>query len=683
MIKSKPCARPGAPVGVALAALVVCLVPCLAPASAVASTVSGHIVGPDGAAVEGAQVFIESGMDADLIRAVTGSQGQFAFQGVAAGRAGVFAIADGQAFGGRTVTVGTDDAVTGVGIRLEPAGNIQGTVSNEDGEAVEGARITRVALLGSDPVGIPLAKLQAFGFEEPRSGAGGAFSVGRLPQGRQIALKIGHPQYAQKGVEGVTVGTENVRVALDPGTLVRGEVVSRDGYPVNNASVVFTNAEPPHDSVLSQSNSQGEFAVRLGEGAYAFRADAGRYSSPAWQQIGVSREHPQIRVTITVAAKGRITGEILDASTQEPVAGARLRLDAQGSRAAVVRTGASGRFSVDATVGENILRFESAAGYQPPSDRAFRVMVSEEEEVELPTMWLARVPAFRVEVVDAEMEPAPGVVITVLRPAQFGWRVTDADGAATIQVAALPEDGPIIGLAEHPDRPEGALFALERQDAGGARVQLLPLETVTGRVVDGRGRGLQGAAVAGMLYEDAETASVPLWRTVSQSDGRFEWPAAPARTPLQIVAAAGAHSGGAEDVYVTGESGEMEVALSGAGQGDSLLGKLLEWEGLPRLSGPPPEGDGRPMVLVYCAAAEAEMTAAGVAAAAEVWERLGVGAAVVADGPVELSSAGAPVLQGAPPGAARTYVLDSGGTVVFETFGLPPLQAVRGLAASE
>ena len=157
-----------------------------------ASSVSGTVLDERRNPVYDARVFIEPGLGGVLVETRTSADGAFAFQDVRPGGTGVFAIAEGYAFGGRHVEVALADTVSVV-IRLGAPGMISGRITSFDGSAVEGARVTRVGLLGASKVGIPLAKLAALGFREPVSDAEGCFTVPDLRR-RQRGDKTGLPE---------------------------------------------------------------------------------------------------------------------------------------------------------------------------------------------------------------------------------------------------------------------------------------------------------------------------------------------------------------------------------------------------------------------------------------------------------------------------------------------------------
>ncbi len=648
-------------------------------------TVSGHVLkGKDEPAAD-ARVFVELGLASNLLETHAGADGAFRFENVTAdasnaGVVGVFAIADGVAFGGVTVNLLTEPDISELVLRLSTLGNVAGTVLDSKKRPIQGARITRVGLLGSSKVGLPMAKLRGLGFDEPTTDAAGAFTIANMPVGAAVALKVSHPDYAQEAVENIAVGDSNCQITLIPGILIQYTVQLRDAKkPVADIPVIIRNAQPPHDTAIVRTNSSGTFAVRLKPGAYMYQAVGGGYRSAGWERFPVTGAEPRINIMIYVAGTGSIRGKVFDAVTGKPIPRARIALDTQGNAASLVRTSPDGDFTLSAMEGENLVRIDTAPGYLPPEQTALRINVVANKDTLLPTFWLAPIPSYIVEVLDPQGLPAPGVVISMVRPEQLGWRVTDAQGRATIRFASLPPDGAALGLAEHPKEALGAFFAINGDAQGPARVQLLPLATVRGRVIAENHTPVVGATVAGTFGKDG----CWLWRVVTDLQGNYRWPSVipdvpqyvvaydktgPPDTPLELLAKPGA------DI----ELGDLTAStrLEGA----SIQDKPLPWHEGRVLAGAMPSADQRKhavVVATYCESAGATAAIEELTAAQTVSPNKQIIFALMVDGPFSPPSAAIPVVSGKAPAHATTYVIRPNGTVALETFGMPPLRAIR------
>lgn len=354
------------------------------------ATLAGQVVGPSGAPVEHARVFLEPGLAGALVEQRTDGAGRFRFDSIAPGAAGVFAWVDGFGFAGQHFNLAVDTTAENLVLRMRPAVQLEGRVVDPGGAPVAGARVTRAALLGESQVGIPLAKLEPFGFAVPVSGEDGRFSIPNLPEGGRVALKVAHPAFAQEGVPELPADARDAKVTLHPGVLVQGTVLTRgQGLAVAGAAVIIRNAQPPHDTAVTRSGGQGQFNIRLKPGVYLCQATSTHHQSPGWSELAVTGETAVTGVRLTVAGMGAISGTVKDAVTGAPIEGVRLSLETQGRPAAVTRTGPSGAFRFNAAEGANTVRLHPAAGYNPPVNNAWQIMVTEGQTFELPGLWFA------------------------------------------------------------------------------------------------------------------------------------------------------------------------------------------------------------------------------------------------------------------------------------------------------
>ena len=355
-----------------------------------AGTLNGVVVDESGAPVSEAHVFAEPGLGGELLVAKVSEEGRFFFEDFLPGPVGVFAVAEGFGFSGRHLNIPVGEDLPGMTITLYPEETISGRVVDPKGKAVEGARITRMALLAPDKVGIPLAKLDAAGYQEPSTGRDGRFRMGHLPRGAKVALKVGHPDFAQEGVDDLAAGSRNVRIEMHPGVLIQGSVQTREeGGPVPQAAIIIKSAHPPHDTAIARSDAAGSFAIRLKPGVYLCQASAAGQRSAGWEQLLISGEQPWQRVRLSVAGAGSIRGSIKDAVSGTPLSQVRVMIFTEGTLSAMVRTGATGEFHATVGEGESIVWIESPTGYQKPQTPAVGVPVAAGEEVELPGFWLA------------------------------------------------------------------------------------------------------------------------------------------------------------------------------------------------------------------------------------------------------------------------------------------------------
>lgn len=652
------------------------------------ATLQGQVVGPDSAPIPNAQVFLEPGLGGALRDTIASDTGRFTFEQVPAGPAGVFAVAPGFGFEGRHVRVAVGDKRTALTIMLHEASEIRGVVVDPAGDPVEGARITRMGVKGAHKVGVPLAKLRQYGYSEPVSDSGGAFVLESIPTGATLDLKVGHPRFAQEGVLDVPAGERAVRITLYPGELVEGSVVARDsGETVGQAAVLLRNAQPPHDTSTTRSDLRGNFSVRLKPGVYLYRAQGAGLRSPGWERLVVTGEAPTRHVRIAVAGTGSIRGQVRDAVSGEPVHGVRVSLTTSGTRAATTRTGPGGDFLFTAGAGENVVRIEATPGYFPPEIQQVKVTVTEGKQLELPGMWLKPLPAYEIQVVDGDGTPVPGALVTVLRPRQFGWHEADQEGKVAIRVRQLPEDGMLVGRAEHPSLPQAALFTLDRSREPEGTVQLFEVGTVTGRVINARGRGLAGASVGAFFPGETGGDAVMLWQTYSEEDGQFQWDAVVPGVPQRCAARTGAEAetGGESATFnlAPGEQKSLgDLAVRGGENVRTRLGETIRWDTWELLCGALPDEAARldsPAMLVFASAENAPVYLESLARMRELLSKPDLHVVLVVEGAPDCADAPLPVVSGAADGGGAILLLDRAGRVVLETDQIPPVQLLKKL----
>ena len=659
-------------------------------AAADLSTVAGHVVNERGRPIAGARVFLEQGLGGAVQVMQASPDGAYRFENVLPGLCGVFARARGYAFGGRSVRVAIADTLDDTDVVLREAGTLSGTVSGPGGKAVIGARITRAAFLGETRFGLPFAKLTRFGIDEPRTDEKGRFSIVSLPRGEPVALKIVHPRYAQEAATGFKVGDRNVKITLSRGVLISGNVIARGSETlVPNATVFFRNPDPPNDTVIARAGSDGSFSLRLKPGAYVYDALGSSFRSPNPRRMVVTGQYEAQRVVLYVAGTSSLRGLVRDAASGEAVQGARLVLESYGVPSAITRTGPTGEFEFNAAEGENVVKLDSAPGYILPAKPALRVQVAANRAIDLPTYWLARIPKYSLEIIDADEQPVAGAVVRILRPLQFGWRMTDANGYVDLSFASLPPDGTVVGFAEHPTRADGALFAITRDRSEDAIVQLEPLARVEGTVRSEKGTALVGVVVESRFTAESFPGTIALWRTITSSGGAFAWDGAPRRAPQLCVAIAQDKGGqlfeGDSTAFLIDDESPFtleDIVIEGGTGARSALGRKLKWYDNKVLCGSLPDRKARqaPAVVIYVGAGQAALAAETLQEALAILDRPELLAALIIDGDAPCPDVSFPVLKGKAPAAATTYLLEAGGTVILETFGLPPVFGINAIA---
>jgi len=662
-----------------LAGLVLC-------SSVGVSPITGQVVGPDQQPIAQAQVFLEPGLGGELRDTITSASGAFHFPDVAPGAAGIFAVAPGFGFEGQHITVAVADEVPPIKLTLHKVSEIRGTIVDPNGDPVEGARITRIGVKGAYKVGIPLAKLRDYGYAEPVSDEKGHFVLDNVPEGAMLDIKVGHPSFAQEGFLDAPAGSVDTRITLYPGVLVEGEVVSRANQgAVGQAAVLVKNAQPPHDTATTRANLSGKFSMRLKPGVYAYQAYGAGLRSAGWAQLTITGERPIERLRVAVAGTGTIRGNVRDAISGNPVRGVRVSLTTNGTTADIARTGPGGDFLFSAGEGENIVRIDATPGYFPPETQDVKLTILEGNNIELPGMWLKPLPKYAVHVIDGAGDAVPGALVSILRPRQFGWYVADENGTAQIHVQQFPAEGVLLGRAEHPSLPQAALFRLSENQGDVATVQLFDTGTVTGRVVNSRGRGIAGASVGAFFPGEAADDAIVLWQTFSDGDGQFRWDAVVPGVPQRCASRTKGGESGESMTFNLAPAEEKslgDITVAGGESGESLVGANLQWYTWDLLCGTLPAKEicaTSPALLVFTST---ENTGVYLESLLHLRTVLGEGApliVLVVNGTPDCDTSTFPVVSGSAQNGASAILVDRAGKVVLESSIIPPVQLLRAL----
>jgi hypothetical protein len=529
--------------------------------------------------------------------------------------------------------------------------------------------------------------MESMGIPPPRSDANGRFTISNMPAGKDVVLKLGHPAYAQMSV-GARAGDSKLNIELSRGILVRGYVLARGSdSPVANAPVLFLRVVPTPTNFLALSQHDGSYAIRLLPGTYYIKAESANFQTQRPETFVVGDAPATQQHIIHVAGMGKITGKVVDAATEKPIAGALLRREAFGTHIAEATTGPTGEYAFDAAAGENSIRLLGADGYVAP-EQGYRVLLEAGETETVPTIWLAPIPKYSLQVFDANEEPVADAYITILKPLQFGWRRTDAEGKVTLDFVHLPDDGQVVGLAEHPNLPRAAAFSIARSQAANAAVTLLPMAEVSGNVKDERGNGLEGVVVEALLLGSANQILTPVWDTLTDKDGSYRWSGTVPYAPQAVVVYGKNKDGeslqGRSEPFILERTAPYvipTIELSGGRDQPSVLGEKLHWRNFDTLTAHQPGEDDQNTLLFFASASNAEPAIAIAHNASVNLRGRPVRVVLVLDEKIEARDVEVPIRIGNSPSGATTFLLDTEDRVVLETTGLPPLFAINRLTA--
>jgi hypothetical protein len=304
---------------------------------------------------------------------------------------------------------------TGIRIVLVAGGLVEGVVVDDTAEPVSGAEV--------------LVRDYGQGLKEHRAvtSPNGRFRVGNLAASDTVEIEVNHDEYGTYVQEDVPVGSVDLRITLKSLGRIRGLVVDPSGAPVDAFSV-----QPQPQAKLSDTKRRpkartfnvgdGSFEYSgVPDGAYTVHVRCPAYAVATVEGVQVTAGDIVDLGRIVLQEGGTISGQVIEAETGRPVAGASVRVagarflpNQQGKSTAV--TGPDGSFSF--------------AGLR---DGTFTLEVSHDAFVKE-----------RVTGVDTKLpEKSHGLVIEMSTGGRITGTVTDLDGnlAADISVYLMSQGG--------------------------------------------------------------------------------------------------------------------------------------------------------------------------------------------------------------------------------------------------
>jgi protocatechuate 3,4-dioxygenase beta subunit len=509
-------------------------------------TIRGRVLDKTtGEPIAGAHLRTFGGLDMELelfgtVPAVSAADGSFKLTGVALAAHTILAthpdyvgdVDPGDLFGGMGGGSGGGPPLFPEGSRdvekdveLMPAEIVTGVVLAPDGSPVAGASVTET----SDERMI-FTQMLGGGPGSATSDEHGAFALKGLRAGAEATVAATHRDYGPSESARVRAGAgESVTLRLAEPLTIKGVVVDEKGAAVAGARVMATRAAEagpptPFDSGAARPT------VTDGEGRYLLR------NVPAGNLV-VTFDHPDfaiLKTELSLAAAhdlGRtvlprgasIGGEIVDADGK-----ALASVSVHAWKRDAVDFGSGGRVNASA-VTDDKGRFRMAG----LADGEYQLRVWDQRYYSSENVAksggadvriVLRAAGRLVGRVTARGVPVAGASVRAQRADDFvGWARTGQDGGFVME--SLPPDEPFDVTVTHDAYRE---LKVEAVRASADRTQdfvMQPGAEVSGRVVDGNGRGVHGAEVDvrvdGQYAKQVETDASGAFKAGGLGDGRI------------------------------------------------------------------------------------------------------------------------------------------------------------------
>jgi uncharacterized GH25 family protein len=464
---------------------------------------------------------------------------------------------------------------------------ITGTVMNVDGAPVAGARVTirafespdarRARLLSETPEAAPLASTETdakgtFKLDSPKNAAVGLF-----------VFANGYSPASGRVERDEDAGA----IVLQKAQMKPGAIRNAGGKPVANATVAINYGTYEY---LAKTNAEGRY-----EAPDPKRATSLVVIHPDFaidEKISFTPAVTERDLTRTLATGTRVTGRVVGADGQTPVANATVTIDSWP----VAKSGDDGTFTIE----------------RAPSRWTSLVAHTEGMLAKLPyaktgafTLRLQKVALITGRVIDTKSKlPVPGAIVRTNVPRMNrteGFAAeTDAKGAYSI---AVPP-GAYIVLTFHPGYAPGEGDVTIGPGQQVARdLAVMQLARVSGSVVDEEKRAVPAAAIA------AEEAGDPMnrmmmMRRMSSNDQVFSGP--DGRFSIRINPDMPVYMNATKRGLPAARSEQFRVP-----SGDRKTGLVLTIPSGIAVTGRVTDADGNPLSGIAVAAVEAEESGRG------------------------------------------------------------------------
>jgi protocatechuate 3,4-dioxygenase beta subunit len=491
----------------------------------------GNVRGPDGAAIAGAAVAVESaipfGARSTSDVEVTDARGHYAFVGIDAGLYRVVARHPDFAPAWTTAAVERGDDAAADLTLAAPAAIVGRLVG-----AADRPTAGRVLIAEADGSAPPVSIASTLAAE---AGADGRFRIEKVPPGSYV-LSATAPGYGAKRAEIVVGGRQRTAdvgdVALQTGLVIRGQVREAAGTAVAEARInAFRDRSMGEDRGEGRTTADGSFAIGgLREGTYRLSVFA-----PGHAMVDREVEAGADGVDIVLETAGSLTGTVVDDRGQPvenfrvlarmppptPAAGSRVMMGPPRQESI---SSPDGRFVLD-EVAPGTYAVEVSAPERATST-VTNIKVSAGAATDLGRVALGAGGIVRGSVVDTAGAPVPAAVVTAqgtgrtfgFGPAGSPEAVTDARGL--FEMRGVPT-GALQLIARHPSFAEGraSVDVDPAKDPPEVRIAMLQ-----GGRIEGRARRRDGTAVTGavnVFSRRSGTNFSPTSMTPISPDGTF------------------------------------------------------------------------------------------------------------------------------------------------------------------
>ncbi len=479
---------------------------------------TGQILASNGAAVSGAKVeaYRKSGSSSDIREAVrdamggaidaviTGGDGSFVFAALGQGTFRLIASAPGHQEGTQDIDLKLGVEAT-VRITLDDGLVLAGKVVGPDGSPVPKARVSvrpQASASGGD------SAIVRENEQEVETDAAGKFSFDSLTAG-QHTVTVSHEELAAAQLRDVTVPQENLEIALNAGAAVMGKVTDSQGNPVDGVRMSVQDV----GSVTKE-------AITADDGTYVLRPLSVKPINKKQVQAekeGWARPEPQTaslvedtatEVNFVLVRNARVEGTVKD-SWGKPIEGARVFVEKMITKENPVSrflgncvTNTQGAFDLPTIVPSTAVRLVVEHPYYTNwSSEPFDINAGDNLADTVVTLETGA--SITGEVVNEEGAKLAKADVKAVKPGDPDTRdflggnsaKTDEQGRFTLQGLGSGRYEIVARVAGYLEGRSEPIELAEGASRSGVGVRLVTARTVSGTIVDARGKAVAGARI--------------------------------------------------------------------------------------------------------------------------------------------------------------------------------------------
>ncbi len=361
----------------------------------------------------------------------------------------------------------TGEPVTSVSVELQPGVSLSGRTLQKGTQEPVPLALVVLTWESSRRASVP-AEEQA----RATSDARGKFRIDGLAKGhyRASAQAAG---YAKSALRIDAQASKEIVVELSAASFIEGQVLAADGSKAAGAQVSATGDDSGEDEVAVAASETGSFSLEVSPRSWRLTArrgsEAGRAAAPVTVAAGATARG----VKIQLGAASGLSGLVVAAASQQPVAGAQIAVSpygASGDSGRAVSDG-SGAFKVSGLAPGSYDVAVSADGFTDQARRGVTVQPGQQFPLRVE---LRRTGALEGQVLDSAGRPVPYALVRSAR-AGFGGAPappvearSDENGAYRLgglasgagSFTAL-RDGSALGATLSADIPEGGTARLD------------------------------------------------------------------------------------------------------------------------------------------------------------------------------------------------------------------------------